>query len=101
MPRAGFLFNINAAFNVNSSLLFIYSPVPSIGSISQKSFKFWSFLCAEFSSETIIILGVISEIFFVNILLTSMSPLLTGVLFDLISFVKPASLKLSAIRPAS
>ena len=37
--------------------------------------------------------GVTSEIFFVIILLTSKSPLLTGVLSDLISFFSPSFLR--------
>ena len=46
------------------------------------------------------IFGVTSEIFFVIILLTSKSPLLTGVLSDLISFCNPFSLRASASSPA-
>ena len=46
------------------------------------------------------ILGVISEIFSVKILFTSISALLTGVLSDLFSFFNPAFLKLKQILPA-
>ena len=44
--------------------------------------------------------GVISEIFLVINLFTSISPLLTGVLSDLISFVRPFSLRESDNSPA-
>ena len=53
---------ISAALIVNSSLLFIKSFVPSIGSINQKSLRFLLFLFAEFSSDTIGILGVNDDI---------------------------------------
>ncbi len=48
---------------------------------------------SDVSSDTIGISGVISDIFFVINLLTSRSPLLTGVLSDLISFFNPFSLR--------
>ena len=50
-------------------------------------------LLSEVSSDIIGISGVISEIFCVINLLTSRSPLLTGVLSDLISFFNPFSLR--------
>ena len=60
---------------------------PNIAIVSEES---------ALSSETIAIFGVISWILLVKILLTSISPLLTGVLSDLISFFKPASLRSKA-----
>ena len=45
--------------------------------------------------------GVNSDIFFVKILLTSKSPLLTGVLSDLISLMRPFFLRSIEIFPAS
>ena len=57
-------------------------------------------LLSDVSSDMIGISGVISEIFFVINLFTSMSPLLTGVLSDLISFVRPSSLRESDNSPA-
>ena len=80
---------IKAAFIVNSSLLLIYSEVPSIGSTNQKSFKFLLFLFFEVSSETTGILGVNLEILSNKILLTAKSPFVTGVLSSFISFFKP------------
>ena len=100
-PSTGFLFIINAAFIVNSSLLLIYEDVPSIGSINQKLFKFSFFLLEDVSSDIIGISGVSVEIFFVNILLTSISPFVTGVLSDLISFFNPFFLNSKATLPAS
>jgi hypothetical protein len=50
-------------------------------------------LLSEVSSDIIGISGVISDIFLVINLLTSRSPLLTGVLSDFISFFKPFSLR--------
>ena len=55
-----------------------------MGSINQKLFKLFEDLFSEFSSETIGIFGVSFFILFVMILFTSISPLLTGVLSDLI-----------------
>ena len=57
-------------------------------------------LLSVVSSDIIGISGVISEIFFVINLLTSKSPLLTGVLSDLISFFNPFSLSDSDNSPA-
>ena len=94
------MFIINAAFIVNSSLSLIYSDVPSIGSINQKLFRFSFFLFSDVSSDIIGICGVNSEIFFVNILLTSISPFVTGVLSDLISFFNPLFLNSKATLPA-
>ena len=57
-------------------------------------------LLSEVSSETIGIFGVSSTIFLVTKLFTSISPLLTGVLSDLIFFVRPLALSSSEIFPA-
>ena len=54
----------------------------------------------DVSSEIIGIWGVILEIFLVKILLTSISPFVTGVLSDLISFFNPFFLNSRAIFPA-
>ena len=58
-------------------------------------------LLSEVSSETIGIFGVSSRIFLVTKLFTSISPLLTGVLSDLIFFVSPFSLSSNEIFPAN
>ena len=97
---SGLLSIISAALSVNSSLLLIYSDVPSIGSINQKVFKFSFNLFAEVSSEMIVTPGVISLIFLVKILLTSISPLVTGVLSGLISLINPFFLNSNDISPA-
>jgi hypothetical protein len=55
---------------------------------------------SEVSSETIGILGVIFFILLVIILLTSKSPLLTGVLSDFISLINPFSRSSNEISPA-
>ncbi len=57
-------------------------------------------LFEEDSSETIGISGVISLIFLVRMLFTSISPLVTGVLSDLISLINPFFLSSIAISPA-
>ena len=55
---------------------------------------------SDVSSDIIGILGVIFDNLLVINLLTSKSPLLTGVLSDLISLVKPLSLKVRESSPA-
>ena len=74
--------------------------MPSIGSINQNVFKFLFNLFEEDSSETIGISGVISLIFLVRMLFTSISPLVTGVLSDLIFLINPFFLSSIAISPA-
>ena len=58
-------------------------------------------LFSDVSSDTIGIFGVNSDILLIKILLTSKSPLLTGVLSDFISLVRPFSLRSKEIFPAS
>ena len=71
-----------------------------MGSINQNVSKSSFFLLREDSSETIGISGVISFSLLVIILLTSKSPLVTGVLSSFIIFSKPLSLNSRAISPA-
>ena len=83
-PIAGTPFIISAIFKVYSSDPFIYSLVPSIGSINQKTLFVFFTLRSTVSSEIIGIDGVCSFIAFVNILFTSISPFVTGELSSLI-----------------
>ena len=71
-----------------------------MGSINQKVDRFLVSLLSDTSSETIGISGVISLSLLVIILLTSKSPLVTGVLSSFIIFFKPFSLNSRAISPA-
>ncbi len=68
MPSTGLRLTIKAAFKVYSFFFFIYSLVPSIGSINQKVFfsLFIFILKSTVSSETIGILGVMLSIFLVK-----------------------------------
>ena len=72
-----------------------------MGSINQKVSKFSFNLLSDDSSETIWIFGVIFLILLVINLLTSISPLVTGVLSSFISCFKPCFLNLIEIFPAS
>ena len=100
MPIAGFKSIINAAFNVYSSFFFIYSLVPSIGSINQKFLDLFLVFRFIVSSEIIGISGVKSFIFSLKILSTAKSPSVTGDLSDLIVIFTPLSLISLAIFPA-
>ena len=80
---------IRAAFKVYSSFPDIYSLVPSIGSINQKTFALFFFFISTVSSDMIGIFGVSILILLVIISLTWRSPLLTGDLSSLISIFKP------------
>ena len=72
-----------------SSFPEIYSLVPSIGSINQKTvFLFFSFILTV-SSEIIGMSGVSCLIFLLIISLTFKSPLLTGVLSETIAKGSP------------
>ena len=74
--------------------------MPSIGSTSQNFLRSLVVLLSEVSSEIIGIDGVNFFISLVIILLTSKSPLVTGVLSIFISFVRPLFLKFIETSPA-
>ena len=89
IPIVGRLLTIKPAFKVYSSFPEIYSLVPSIGSISQYVFNLFFFVKSTVSSDTIGIFGVSTFIFSVIILLTSMSPLVTGEPSSFILILRP------------
>ena len=89
-----------AAFKVYSSLPAMYSFVPSIGSINQKTFEVFFNLRSTVSSEIIGIFGVNSAIFFEINSFTLRSPLLTGDWSSLISIFKPSLKSLIDSLPA-